>query len=392
MSKTGEPSDIWCVIPVYNNGDTVESIARKCRKEVPNVIIVDDGSTDINIEEIFTDEDIEVLVHKKNRGKGAAILTGLEYVKAENGRFMITLDADGQHYPGDIKNFLPLLQTERNDFFVVGSRDFDSSFVPGTSKFGRRFANLWFRIETGKSLDDCQSGFRAYPVEHLSKLNIAGRRYNFETEVLAKLVWGGLEPRTVDIKVRYPEKSENRISHFRTFVDNIRISWTHTKLVTRRLIPVPHRKLVSRKPETGSLDLLFHPVKFIKKLLKEHATPMGLSTSAAVGVFLGALPLIFVHTLVILFVTTRLHLNKIMAVASQNICMPPVVPFLCIETGYFFLNGKWLTEASMDTLVIHLPHRLFEWLLGSLIIGPILGILSWIVTYIIASRLSRGMK
>jgi len=101
------------------------------------------------------------------------------------------------------------------------------------------------------------------------------------------------------------------------------------------------------------------------------------------GLFLGTLPLIACHTIVIVYVTHRLHLNKAAAVAASQLCCPPVVPVICIETGYFMRNGHLLLELSLDTTVYQLHQRLLEWLLGSLVVGPLLGIAGGLATYFV---------
>jgi hypothetical protein len=70
-------------------------------------------------------------------------------------------------------------------------------------------------------------------------------------------------------------------------------------------------------------------------------------------------------------VATRLQLNKVMAVSVQNLCMPPFVPMICIELGYRMRYGRWLTEFTTTTIVAELYQRLFEWLLGSLVVAPL---------------------
>jgi uncharacterized protein (DUF2062 family) len=87
------------------------------------------------------------------------------------------------------------------------------------------------------------------------------------------------------------------------------------------------------------------------------------------------LPLISLHTVVILYVATRLRLNRVMAVSIQNLCMPPFVPVLCVELGYRMRYGHWLTDLSMRTLVGELHQRLLEWLIGSLAVAPVAAIL-----------------
>ena len=238
------PDSIWCVIPVYNNGTTIRSVALACRRELTNVLVVDDGSTDVNLVTLLADTDITVVRHVVNQGKGKALITALDYVANKSARYMIAVDGDGQHKASDLNSFFPLLESDE-DTFVIGCRDFTQPNIPNQSKFGRDIANFWLRVETGVLIRDCQSGFRAYPVKHFQKLGLRGAYYDFETEALARAVWAGLNLKTVEIDVWYPEKGK-RISSFRPFVDNLRISMMHTRLVLRRLLPVPHKKLVCK--------------------------------------------------------------------------------------------------------------------------------------------------
>ncbi|MFH1147757.1 MAG: DUF2062 domain-containing protein [Pseudomonadota bacterium] len=380
--------NIWCAVPVFNNKATVRRIAAGCRSVLARVIVIDDGSTDADVSSLLAGLDIVVIRHAANMGKGRAILTGAEYVEEHGGIYMITIDADGQHYPEDIKKFLPLLR-ESDSRLIVGCRDFRTENVPDKSRFGRKFANFWLRLETGIDIDDCQSGFRAYPVKFINRMRFKGSHYDFEAEVLAKAAWAGLELKSVEIGVHYP-RPEERLSSFRPFMDNLRISLVHSMLVGRRLLPLRHRRLVEKK--RAGLSFLAHPGKLLKMLLYENASPEGLAASAAVGILLATLPLLFVHTIVILYVATRLNLNKIMAVNVQHICMPPVVPALCIELGYYLRHGRWLTSLSFATIFEQFSDRFLEWFLGSLIIGPIGAVLAGTSVFFSARLLRRRSK
>lgn len=344
------PNNIWCVIPVYNNGATVTDVARRCRAQMEQVLVVDDGSTDLPLGfyEMLEGMGVRYLIHGRNRGKGAAILTALAFLEREKADYMITVDADGQHYPEDLPAFLELLERQE-DLLIVGCRKFEGDNVPGGSRFGRAFANFWLKVETGASCGDCQSGFRAYPVAALAKLRFRCRHYNFETEVLTRCIWGGLKLREVPVRVHYPAQEE-RVSHFRPWLDNLRISLIHAHLVGLRLLPWNAKRIAKAKPEKGpGWGVLLHPAAFLKQLLRENATPGGLAAAAAVGTFLAVLPLLGVHTLAILYVTVRLNLNKIMALAIQNLFMPPLTPFLCIELGYYLRHGGAWDDVARRT-------------------------------------------
>jgi glycosyltransferase involved in cell wall biosynthesis len=377
---------VWCLVPVYNNGDTLRDVVTGCREQLENVVVVDDGSTDADVGSLLAGLDVTLIRHKTNSGKGRAILTGLRHVRKENGACLITIDADGQHYPSDIGKFLPLLREDASRI-IVGCRDLSGDSVPRGSRFGRMFSNLWIRLETGKAIPDTQCGFRAYPIELISRLNLRDDHYDFEVEVLTRAIWAGLRVDSVDIGVWYPPVGTERVTSFRPFVDNFRISLTHTRLVGRRMIPWPHKKLVKRKRE---ISIFLHPREFFMSLLSEHATPSGLATSAAVGVFFGVLPLISLHMLVILYITARLRLNKVMALGIQNLCMPPFVPLACIELGHFMRYRRWLTEISLDTFVYQAGDRILEWFLGSLILAPVLAGIAALIVYYLA-RMTRNL-
>jgi uncharacterized protein (DUF2062 family) len=148
----------------------------------------------------------------------------------------------------------------------------------------------------------------------------------------------------------------------------------------RRLLTPGHKPRVV--PERDRIRTwFFHPVRLYRMLVTEHATPAGLGLAAALGVFLGALPLFALHTVVIIFVASRLKLNRLMGVVTQNICMPPVVPFICIELGYYLRYGEWLGAMTLEAWGHQAPQRLWEWLLGSLIVGPVLAVITGLLVF-----------
>ena len=121
-------------------------------------------------------------------------------------------------------------------------------------------------------------------------------------------------------------------------------------------------------------------------------TPHGLATAAAVGTFIAIIPMPGLHSVVILYVATKLHLNKLMTFNIQHLFMPPFTPILCVEIGYWLMHGKWLLVADWNTLVIQLPERLFEWLIGSIIIAPLFAIVTGIMVFCLAKFLKQRKK
>ena len=389
MSPTDDPlkqESVWCAVPVFNNRETVRQVVAECRDILTNVVVVDDGSTDADLVELLSGLDVVVLRHAENLGKGEAILTASRYIEAHGGEYMITIDADGQHLPHDLLKFLPLLR-EDSPGIIIGCRDFNTENVPASSRFGRTFANFWLLVETGKLVGDCQSGFRAYPVRYLNQLVFKGSRYDFEAEVLAKASWAGLALTTVDIDVIYP-KPEERVSSFKPFLDNMRLTRIHTMLVGRRMLPVRHKRLVENRNKLD-VSLLRHPGTVLKMLLKESATPEGLALSAAVGMFIAVLPILFMHSIFIFYFSMRLNLNKIVTLNVQHLAVPPFIPALCIEVGYYMRHGRWLTDLSFATVFQQFSSRFYEWFLGSLIIAPMAALLSGAVMYVTAAKIKK---
>jgi len=390
MSKNNlQNSDIWCVIPTFNNKNTIEEVALGCHQHLEHVLVVDDGSSDTDIQTLFCHTDIKVLKHAKNLGKGQALRSALNFIQKQGGKFMLSIDADGQHYPEDIDKFIAILKTDQSSI-IIGCRDFTQKNIPGKSQFGRAFSNFWLRLETGAVITDSQSGFRCYPIDYISKIKTSGNYYDFETEILTRAVWAGMKLTEVPIKVFYPP-ANLRVSSFHPLVDNLRISLMHIRLLGRRLLPIPYPKVIHLEKTKISMNILLHPVKLIKMLLQENASPLGLAISAGVGIFLGVLPLVSVHILAVIYITSRLHLNKIMALSVQNLCMPPFVPVACIELGHFILYGKWLTDISLKAVFGSIPERIWDWFIGSLILAPILAMVTMIIVYLSARAIQKRM-
>ena len=161
----------------------------------------------------------------------------------------------------------------------------------------------------------------------------------------------------------------------------------------KTLLPFIQKRLCPRNFQKEKLkELLLHPKTFLKYLLKENATPGALAIAAAVGMFIGTLPIFSLHTVVIIYISIKLRLNKMLSVNMQHICMPPFVPIACIEIGHYMLNGKWLKTANIETMFKELDSRLLEWILGSLILAPINALVFAGITYVIAIIVSNQHK
>jgi len=223
-------SKIAIVIPVYNNPKTIKKVVEDALLLNMQVIVIDDGS-DIFVEHLVDKhENLLVVRHQVNKGKGEALLSASQRAKEMNFEHMVAIDGDGQHYPSEIKKLLPLIE---DNTIVIGNRKFKED-VPNSSKFGRAFSNFWIFTESGRWLHDTQSGFRSYPLSILD-LNLKQSHYDFEIEVLIKHLWKKRKIKEVEIEVYYPPKG-TRVSHFDKVTDNIRLSKLHSKLVFMNIL------------------------------------------------------------------------------------------------------------------------------------------------------------
>ena len=375
MAKLIKP---MVVIPVFNHGATLRRVVEQSLASGLPVCVVDDGSRE-PVAGNLAGLDVELIRHAANQGKGKAILSGAEKARELGISHIITMDADGQHLPQDLSEFLKCMREDPKALWV-GVRDLSSENVPGVSRFGCKFSNFWLRVQTGVVLHDAQSGFRAYPLDMLGLLKLKESRFSFEVEVLVRAAWAGFKLRELPIQVHYPAKNE-RISHFNKLWDNVLISWLNTRLTIRSIMPWPHKEY--QHSGAGEISAL-RPMQSLRILLCQDETPVRLGWSAALGIILGTLPLIALHSIAIILILGYLRLSKITGLALSQLCIPPLVPALCIEVGHYMRLGEFLTELSLDTLGYQALDRLWEWVLGSLVVAPILGALFGFLVFFLA--------
>lgn len=355
------------LIPVYDHGATLRHVVQEALARHPHVIVVDDGCTDGGPDTI-ADLPVHLFRQEQNRGKGAAIRRGAEEAKALGYTHVITMDADDQHKADDIPAFLEAIE-ETPWSIIIGARDFDVPNVPGSSRFGRKFSQFWMFVQTGVSVSDMQSGFRAYPVGLLECVSCSESRYSFEIEIVVRSAWAGFSIREIPIRVYYPPREE-RVSHFKSLADNVRISLLNTRLTVRAVLPVPFdRKALDAE---GQLSLR-HPIRTLKALLRREGTPEELGRSAAWSIFLSTIPLLGLQTLLVLFFINWKKLNRLCALVMIPLTWPPLVPGIAVLLGYRILHGNWLTEFSIQTLGYEAGYRFLDWMAGSLALAPVLG-------------------
>ncbi|MEH3089217.1 MAG: glycosyltransferase family 2 protein [Microbacterium arborescens] len=211
------------LIAAYEPTDTLVDLIHDLTLTA-RVVVVDDGSGDA-FAPVFARAraaGAEVLVHALNRGKGAALRTGLEHIlRTDPGQIVVTADADGQHTPRDIRRVGEAVAAE-GDALVLGCRRFDGEDVPNRSRLGNKAARIVFRIAAGWSLSDTQTGLRGIPPAMLPwLLSQPGDRFEYEQNVLLRCRPAGW--RTCEIAIDTVYIAGNDSSHFRPLVDSIRV-------------------------------------------------------------------------------------------------------------------------------------------------------------------------
>ena len=221
---------ICVVIPTYNNGGTIGRVVAGAMAQCDDVIVVNDGSTDATASILagLARDGLTVVTLDRNSGKGAALKAGFRKALELGFAYAITLDGDGQHYPEDIATMLQANQ-EHPGALILGSRMLDGADRSKGSSFANRFSNFWLWVQTGRRLDDTQTGYRLYPLKKLYGLSLLTSRYEAELELLVFASWHGVELVPVTVNVYYPPREE-RVSHFRPGLDFARISVLNTVL------------------------------------------------------------------------------------------------------------------------------------------------------------------
>lgn len=215
------------VIPTYNNAATLAAVVEAALRQSECVIVVDDGSTDSTGEILRAfGRRIELVSYSPNRGKGCALREGFRRARELGLRYAVTLDSDGQHFPGDIVRFVEVAES-MPDAMVIGSRGLEHDNMPRGNTFANRFSNFWFAVQTLHRLPDTQTGYRLYPLHPMRRMHFFTSRYEAELEMLVRMVWAGVPVVPVPVRVYYAPEGE-RVSHFRKGRDFARISLLNT--------------------------------------------------------------------------------------------------------------------------------------------------------------------
>lgn len=212
---------VWVVIPAYNEGRMIARTIASVREWLPNIVVVDDGSSD-NTAEGARSAGAHVVRHAINLGQGAALGTGIRYALLKGADHMVTFDADGQHQPGDIGVLLKTAREHRADV-VLGSRFLrQESNVPQGRRWLLKLATAYTRFTTGLALTDAHNGFRLFNRKAAEQLRIRQNRMAHASELLDWLGSSGLRVVEAPVNIVYTDYS---LAKGQSFLSSFDILW-----------------------------------------------------------------------------------------------------------------------------------------------------------------------
>lgn len=233
------------LIPSYNPGHKVYETVRAARQYWNPVWVVIDGSTDgseVTLNAMAAeDTGLRVIHLPHNKGKGGAVLHGLDQAAAEGFTHALTMDSDGQHPPDLIPAFMAE-SIKQPKAMILGMPIFDAS-APNIRVQGRKLSNWWANVETlWAGIGDSLFGFRIYPIDPLRKVMRYQpwmRHFDFDPEAAIRLSWRGVKVVNLPAPVRYFTTDEGGVSHFRYLRDNILLTWMYTRLFIGFVLRLP---------------------------------------------------------------------------------------------------------------------------------------------------------
>lgn len=222
------------LIPHYNHADAFESVMADLAPYNIPIIVVEDGSSPIDRQKVASVGERHtgtiVVQHEVNRGKGAAVISGIRAAARAGYTHAVQIDADGQHQLSDTPRLIEAAAAAP-ETLILGTPIFGAD-APWERIYFRKIAAFFVWLETGScSVDDSMCGFRVYPVEktaHVVNTFTLDERMGFDTEVIVRLMWQGVAVRNMPIQVNYPRDG---ISHYRYWQDNITLIRVHAGLV-----------------------------------------------------------------------------------------------------------------------------------------------------------------
>lgn len=222
---------VAALIPAFDCARTIADVVRGAARSCQHVLVVDDGSSD-GTADLARAAGAEVIRHERNRGKGAALRSGLIRLLAQGFTHAFSVDGDGQHLASEMQRMLDVSHAAPGAIVLGARRIAPDQEVAPIKRFGNDFANWWVSLAAGREFRDTQTGFRLYPIAATLDLGVQAERYQFESEVLILAARRGIGIETCEVAVYYPPPDE-RISHYDPWLDTCRIIVTVVSFLVR---------------------------------------------------------------------------------------------------------------------------------------------------------------
>jgi len=201
------------IVPCYNEEETIVEVVNEIRNlkldHEKEIIVIDDGSTDQSLSIISSFDDIKLIQHESNRGKGVAIRTGI--INA-SGDILIIQDADLEYHPIDIPQLLkPILEGKAD--VVLGSR-FQGKMksMKKSHLLGNKFLSYVISILFGQKITDVMTGYKVFRRKVFDDLEIKSNDFRIEVELVSKILEKKYRIVEVPINYTYREKGESKIT------------------------------------------------------------------------------------------------------------------------------------------------------------------------------------
>ena len=195
---------IIAILPAYNQEKKIAGIIKQLKKYVSQIIVVSDGSTD-KTAEVAALSGVIVPEHIIKRGKGNAVIRGIELSKSLNPDILVLMDSDGQHNPEEIPKLLkPIIKNEAD--MVLGSRFLGVLKTSKINEIGNHLLNILHFLLTLKWVTDVESGYRSFKATKLYKLDLTAPEYEIESDTLLEAIDKKLKIKEIPISIVKEEK------------------------------------------------------------------------------------------------------------------------------------------------------------------------------------------